>query len=146
MRTRRSENTKKGFIFALMSHAGADVTAIVPALKKKRRSPMPHKPCAQSLEQVRQLAIAGLSQEQVAAQIGIDPKTLRKHYGETLSDALAIVSGKIAMSLAQKAINGDVISAIFWLKARAGWRDRGADVRTDDATYEAKQRLLDRLT
>lgn len=50
------------------------------------------------------------------------------------------------MSLAQKAINGDVISAIFWLKARAGWRDRGANVRTDDATYEAKQRLLDQLT
>ena len=129
-----------------MSHAGADVTANVPALKKKRRSPMHHKPSAQSSDLVRKLAVAGLGQDQIAAQIGIDPKTLRKHYGDTLSDAVAIVSGKIAMSLAQKAINGDVISAIFWLKARAGWRDRGANVRTDDATYEAKQRLLDRLT
>ena len=106
---------------------------------------MPHVPSAQSTELVRNLAVAGLGQDQIAAQIGIDPKTLRKHYADVLSDAVAIVTGKIAMSLAQKAIDGDVVSAIFWLKARAGWKDRPANIKTNDASCEAKQRLLDQL-
>ena len=128
-----------------MSNADAALAPIVPALKKKRRTPIPHRPSAQSAEQVSHLVIAGLSQEQIAAQIGIDPKTLRKHYAETLSNAAVLVSGKIAMSLAQKAMDGDVISAIFWLKARAGWRDRPATAKPDVAVCEARQRLLDLL-
>lgn len=107
---------------------------------------MPHGPSAQSAQQGRQLVIAALSQEQIATHVGIGPKTLGQHYGEVLSDAVALVSGQIAMSLARKAISGDVISAIFWLKARAGWTGRPAAAKVDAAPCEPKQRLLDLST
>ena len=60
------------------------------------------------------------------AMIGIDPKTLRKHYREELDHGHTKANAKVAENLYRKA-TGDgregVTAAIFWLKCRAGWKE-----------------------
>ena len=39
--------------------------------------------------------------------------------------AAAEANSQVAQTLFKKAIAGDTTAAIFWLKCRAGWRERG---------------------
>lgn len=66
----------------------------------------------------------GVPQAQIAVLLGCDPKTLRKHFGHELSVGDAKATAKIAQTLYNKAVGGDTASLIFWLKARAGWREK----------------------
>ena len=66
----------------------------------------------------------GTPQETIASILGIDPKTLRKHYREELDHALAQANATIGGALFNKARNGDIAAQIFWLKTRAKWRER----------------------
>jgi hypothetical protein len=58
--------------------------------------------------------------------IGIDAKTLRKHYRHELAFGHTKANAKVAENLFRKA-TGDgresVIAAIFWLKARGRWKE-----------------------
>jgi hypothetical protein len=67
---------------------------------------------------VREADIAGL--------IGIDPKTLSKHYRKELDFGHVRANAKVAENLFRKA-TGDgreaVTAAIFWLKSRARWKE-----------------------
>lgn len=74
--------------------------------------------------QVEVLAGFGLPQTQIAVLLGCDPKTLRKHFEVELAVGEAKATAKIAQTLYNKAIGGDTASLIFWLKARAGWREK----------------------
>lgn len=59
--------------------------------------------------------------------IGIDPKTLRKHYHEILETALDKTIANVSNTLVQKALSGDTASIIFFLKVRGkdkGWSER----------------------
>ena len=62
----------------------------------------------------------------VSPVVGIDAKTLRKHYREELDTGRIKATAKVAESLFRKA-TGDgsqsVTAAIFWLKTRGGWRE-----------------------
>ena len=66
----------------------------------------------------------GVPEIDIARVIGIDPKTLRKHYRDELDTGHILANAKVAESLFRKA-TGDgrqsVTAAIFWLKVRAGW-------------------------
>ena len=98
-------------------------------------------------ENVRQLAIVGLNQDQMGKILNIDPKTLRKYYADEIDNTKNRLSGQIAMGLARRALDGDTVSSIFWLKAQAGWRDQHVKVdATIDVHDTAKHRLLDMLT
>jgi len=58
--------------------------------------------------------------------LGIDPKTLRKHYRDELYHGHVKANAKVAENLFRKATGEgreSVTAAIFWLKARAGWRE-----------------------
>ena len=85
-----------------------------------------HKPDPVTRRQVEALAGYGVPEIDIAGVIGIDPKTLRKHYREELKYGHVKANAKVAENLFRKA-TGDgresVIAAIFWMKTRAGWKE-----------------------
>ena len=67
----------------------------------------------------------GAKQEDIAARIGVrSPKTLRKHFRDELDQGASEANLAVAQSLFKAAKAGDVKAAMFWLRYRAGWRDR----------------------
>jgi hypothetical protein len=85
-----------------------------------------HKPDPASRRQVEALAGYGVPEADIAGVVGIDPKSLRKHYRSELDHGHVKANAKVAENLYRKA-TGDgreaVIAAIFWLKTRAGWKE-----------------------
>jgi len=85
----------------------------------------PFEPTAEQRRLARGMSGLGLPQEQIALLLEVDPKTLRKHFREDLDRGMAEANVKIAQSLFNMATTGgSVAAAIFWLKARAGWREK----------------------
>jgi hypothetical protein len=85
-----------------------------------------HKPEPVTRRQVEAMAAYGVREDDIATVIGIDPKTLRKHYRQEIDTGAIKATSKVAESLYRKAI-GDgpqsVTAAIFWLKTRAQWKE-----------------------
>jgi hypothetical protein len=74
---------------------------------------------------VRALSGFGVPQPDIATHVGIDPKTLRKHFREELDRGSIEATAKVAQSLFNMATQGNnVAAAIFWMKARAGRREK----------------------
>ncbi len=90
------------------------------------------------LDRVTELASRGLSHEQIAAALGISRTTLQARKRESEQFAQAIEKGQaqgieqVSNALFQNAMGGNVTAQIFFLKARAKWRDRPEDMDTDD--------------
>lgn len=83
-----------------------------------------HKPTEVTREQIKSLLAFGITQEDVAAYIGIDPKTLRKHYREEIDKALTSANFKVAGALYKNAVDENNIQAqIFWLKTKGGFKE-----------------------
>jgi len=72
---------------------------------------------------VTQMAAVGITQEQIAAVIGITHETLNKYYQEELLTAKSKVIAKVAGTLVNKALKGDNTCMIFYLKTQGGWRE-----------------------
>lgn len=83
----------------------------------------PHEPTQQLRDAVSLHAAIGTPQETIGRILGIDAKTLRKYYRDELDLGSGRANAAVAGKLYQKAMNGDTVSQIFWLKTRAGWRD-----------------------
>jgi len=101
----------------------------------------PHQPTAESIARVEKYAGLGLPHEQIALLLDIDAKTLRKHYATHLAKGSAQATADVAGALYRAAMEGNTTAQIFWMKARASWRERQdiavtlADVQSaDDAT------------
>ena len=94
-----------------------------------------HLPDAGHRRQVEAMAAYGVPEIDIARVIGIDPKTLRKHYREELDTGQIKANSKVAESLYRKA-TGDgsqsVTAAIFWLKTRARWKETQVNEVTHD--------------
>jgi hypothetical protein len=74
---------------------------------------------------VKAMSGFGVPQPDIAIHIGVDPKTLRKHFREELDRGSIEATTKVAQSLFNMATQGNnVAAAIFWMKARAGWREK----------------------
>lgn len=84
----------------------------------------PHEPTKASRDTVQMHALVGTPQEDIARVLGIDAKTLRKYYRDELDLALAKANAKIGGALFNKALSGDTSAQIFWLKTRAGFKER----------------------
>jgi hypothetical protein len=82
-----------------------------------------HIPTKTSRRMVTGYARVGTTQETIAAVLGIDVKTLRKHYREELDFAAHNAIEQIGGALYNKALSGDTGAMIFWLKTRAGWKE-----------------------
>ena len=84
----------------------------------------PHKPTSASRQLVQLHATIGTQQHTISDILGIDDKTLRKYYREELDHAMAQANATIGGALFNKAKGGDTTAMIFWMKTRAGWRER----------------------
>ena len=85
-----------------------------------------HKPDAFKRRQVEAMAGYGVPELAIARVVGIDAKTLRKHYRDELDTGQIKATAKVAESLFRKATSDgsqSVTAAIFWLKTRGGWRE-----------------------
>lgn len=85
-----------------------------------------HKPDPFHRRQVEAMAGFGVAEQNIARVVGIDAKTLRKHYREELDTGQIKATAKVAESLFRKATTDgpqSVTAAIFWLKTRGGWRE-----------------------
>lgn len=84
----------------------------------------PHAPDDDQRSKVEMLAAVGVPQEDIARLIDIDSKTLRLRYRDELDMGTAKANAQVAQCLYRRAIGGDLGAMIFWLKARAGWREK----------------------
>lgn len=83
-----------------------------------------HEPTEANRQVVRQYATMGVTQEDLARVLGIDAKTLRLYYRDELDLSTIKANVAIGGSLFNKAKSGDTASMIFWMKTRAGWREK----------------------
>ena len=81
------------------------------------------KPNEQQRKMVSQYTAVGITQEDIAKVIGIDDKTLRKHFREELDTAATKANANIGGKLYNKAMDGDTTAAIWWSKTRMGWKE-----------------------
>lgn len=89
-----------------------------------KRGPDGHMPTDETRTLVRELVIAGCPQDHVATRLGITKPTLHKHYRPELDEGLWEANRTVATALYNKATNErDTACMIFWLKAKAGWRE-----------------------
>lgn len=85
-----------------------------------------HKPTDKDRQMAETMSGYGVPQEGIAKAIGIDIKTLCKHYSDELLSGVTKANSAVAQSLYQKALGNDagaVTAAIFWAKTRMGWKD-----------------------
>ncbi|MEO1188994.1 MAG: hypothetical protein AAFW60_07970 [Pseudomonadota bacterium] len=110
-----------------------------------------HEPTDEERGIVLGMSAVGVPQDQIAAAIGIDAKTLRLHYRDDIDKAVAKANANVANNLYKKA-TGDgkdsVTAAIFWCKTRLGWKDttaveltgkNGGPLRTEPATIDVSK-------
>jgi hypothetical protein len=88
-----------------------------------------HKPDLAQRRQVEALAAYGIPETDIGRVVGIDPKTLRKHYREELDLGEAKANAQVAGYLFNAAKNGNVTAQIFWLKTRAKWRETPIELK-----------------
>ena len=84
-----------------------------------------HKPTDESRKQVEILSGIGTPVEQIGLIIGIDKKTVFKHYRHELDIGQAKAMSRVSKRLFDIATGDsrDALTAcIFWLKCRAGWK------------------------
>jgi hypothetical protein len=87
-----------------------------------------HRPTAEQRHQVLTLASLGIKQEAIAGLLHLAPKTLRLRYRHELDAGTTRATVAVAESLFHMATKGRVpAAAIFWMKARAGWREPPRD-------------------
>ena len=85
-----------------------------------------HKPDIVSRRQVEAMTAYGVPEADVARVLGIDAKTLRKHYRDELDTGAIKATAKVAEFLFRKATTEGpqcVTAAIFWLETRGHWKE-----------------------
>ncbi len=90
--------------------------------------PRPHQANADSRNRVKLMAIAGIGQDDIARVMGFCVETLVAHYREELDLALIEANTKVAGNMLMMATGPrdqktTVTAAIWWTKARMGWKD-----------------------
>jgi predicted transcriptional regulator len=82
-----------------------------------------HKPTPETRKLVESSSGLGLPHESIGVLVGIDDKTLRKHYRAELDMGKAKANGQIAKTLFTKATSGDTTALIWWTKTQMRWAE-----------------------
>jgi hypothetical protein len=82
-----------------------------------------HNPTEEQRRLVKQLSGVGVPQDDICHIIDITKPTLHKYYRRELDLGMAEANAKVAGSLFNQAVSGNTAAAIFWSKARMGWRE-----------------------
>ena len=95
-------------------------------------------PTEEQRRTVRAMAGYGMPHMDIGTFLDIDAKTLRKHFTRELELGSIEATTKVAQSLFRMATEGkNVAAAIFWMKARAGWREKQPEaLLADDKPIE----------
>lgn len=102
-------------------------------------------PTKEEIEKARAWAASGLTEEQIAASLGVSWMTLDARRKEILEFFEAIKAGKaqgvriITNKLFDTAMAGNVASMIFYLKNRGGWADKQEIQGNPDKPIEVKK-------
>lgn len=88
-----------------------------------------HQPDPALRRQVEAMAAYGIPETDISRVVGIDAKTLRKHYREELDLGETKANAQVAGFLFNSARSGNVTAQIFWLKTRARWRETPTELR-----------------
>src|SRR3954465_7191800 len=88
-----------------------------------------HKPDAAQRRQVGAMAAYGIPAQDISRVVGLDPKTLRKHYRDELDLGETKANAQVAGFLFNSARNGNVTAQIFWLKTSTRWRETPTELR-----------------
>lgn len=109
-----------------------------------------HEPSDAQRQLVSLHAAIGTPQDQIAQVIGIDKKTLTKHYRDELDTGMTKANARIGKALFDKAVGGDTSALIFWAKTRMGWKETnrqehsGPDGKPIEVGYQSRlTELLD---
>jgi hypothetical protein len=87
----------------------------------------------------------GVPEADIARVIGIDAKTLRRHYREELDTGHIKAGARVAENLYRKATGEGreaVTAAIFWLKTRCGWKETSVSEVRHDGSDSIKELML----
>jgi hypothetical protein len=104
----------------------------------------PHEPSRESRQLVQLHATVGTAQSVIADILGIDDKTLRKHYREELDQSLAKANATIGGALFNKAKAGDTTAMIFWMKTQGRWKERQeVDHTSSDGSMTPKPTVIE---
>lgn len=80
---------------------------------------------------VAMMVVSGASLQNIARVLCINPQTLRKYFADEIDCIPTVQNSMVADTCFEMATSGKNIAAtIFWLKARAGWRDQPEAVPT----------------
>jgi hypothetical protein len=85
-----------------------------------------HSPTDAMRDVVGTMAARGAPQEMIARGLGITGKTLRRYYRRQLDVGAIRANAAVAESLFKATLSDgpqSLAACIFWLRARAGWRD-----------------------
>ena len=82
-----------------------------------------HKPTEESRKIVKSLTAVGPTVQDIALKLHINVDTVRKYYKEELDVGRVDANFTIGSALYDNAKSGSVPAQIFWLKARAGWKE-----------------------
>ena len=95
---------------------------------------------------VKAMAGFGVPHDGIAILLEIDPKTLRKYFQSELDRGSVEATAKVAQSLFHMAtVEKNVAAAIFWMKARAGWREKHEVQVTTRPMQELTDAQLERI-
>jgi hypothetical protein len=106
-----------------------------------------HEPTEQSKRDVLIYAAMGVAQEQIADLVGLDPKTLRKHYRDELDHGKIRAAHKVVGTLFSVASDrthpGCTTAGIFYCKTQLGWKEPKDDEKDkfDAAATQLNQHL-----
>jgi predicted transcriptional regulator len=94
---------------------------------------------------VKAMSGYGMPHEEIAKAIGICPQTLRKHFRSELDCGHAIASAKVLESLFKMATEGkQVAAAIWWTKARLGWKEsQNIEITAEGMAKQIRQSLTE---
>jgi hypothetical protein len=91
-------------------------------------------------------AAIGTPHQQIAKLLQISLNTLKKHYREELELGLARANAVVGGTLFAEAKRGNITAAIFWMKARGGWRETARVEHSGGTSVELRQLDVSRLS
>lgn len=103
-----------------------------------------HKPTEELRKVVENLAIGGVSYEEIANALEISRNTLTKHYSEELERGPQRFKATVIQKLRNKILDEDSASIFFYLKTQAGWRETNRTEITGEGGGPIRLAAVDR--
>jgi hypothetical protein len=94
--------------------------------EKRGRGQPPHKPTDKTRQMVQVLKANGNTHKVIAMVMGIDEKTMMKHYRAELDNGFDQVKSMVGAALVKASLGGNIGAIRYWLACRGGpeWKQK----------------------